>query len=612
MDLPFRFDNPRPRQKAMMQDIVTALSAGRDILINAPTGIGKTDASISAALSVAMEKGLDVFFLTPKISQHRIAVECLRGIRKRIGTELRYMDIVGKRNLCVNPEIAGIDGEGFYRSCDALVSAKRCGFYTSARERTAAGMTIEEAGMEGHNVLLKECSVEGLCAYEIGVQLAKKSRIIIADYAHLLNPYAREAFLKKISHRLENAIVIWDEAHNVISSAESYMSTSLSTSGIGSASRELKYLESELDLGYLEFAIREVASRNISSGTEAFVSLEELPDGLMQNISRFAEQVGREGTEYLTRSKSKRSSLVHIASFLEALGQKDDSVARIISRNGNVLRLSVNCLYPEKSVRLFGEPFANVFMSGTLLPLGMYAELFGLEGAVLKDYASSFPKENRLCILEDGVSTKYESRSNEEFRKIASKIEEIRRVVNGNIAVFFPSFAVMSAVYRHMENEVEYIQRSEMRSASVESFIDGFKKGRNGTLFGVMGGSLSEGIDYANNVIRGIIIVGIPLEKPTLELKAKIEYMNRRFEGRGSEYAYIIPGVIKAAQAAGRAIRSETDKAFVVFMDKRYGWRSYKSLIGKFMDIDEGKGIADIKRFLADADALKNIEGRSS
>ena len=600
MDTLFRFDRPRANQEAIMKSIGNALSLKRNILVNAPTGTGKTDAAIASALSYAIDNNLDLFFLTPKISQHKIAVDSLLGIRKKFDNRIRYIDIVGKRNLCINTEINSLESEAFYKGCEKAVSSKRCVFYTNAKEHSNITEEVVEASYRGHNALFEESFNRGICAYEIATQLAKDADFVIADYAHMLNPYTRTSFLKKISHNLENSIVIWDEAHNILNAASSYMSTSLSSNAIANASKELISIGSSIDLEYLQFMLKKIAERRLSGKNEAFVEKEDIPKEVVENISEVSKQLEKAGVEYLTESKAKRSALMHIANFLVSLNSKDESIASIITKNNKGLRFSLTCLYPEKAIGLFDEVYANIFMSGTLLPLRMYKELFGVSDAITEDYGSPFPKGNKLCLIDDTVSTKYESRSNEEYKKIADRIEEIRMITDGNLAVFFPSFSVLNSVYRNMKKEVDYIQRSEMKSIAVEKFIDEFKKGRDSTMFGVMGGSMSEGIDYANNAIKGIIIVGIPLEKPSLEINAKIEYINKRFNGKGAEYAYLIPGIIRAAQAAGRAIRSENDRAFIIFMDKRYGWSSYRSLLSKFVEISENRNIIDsVSRFLS-------------
>lgn len=606
MESLFRFERPRPNQEVMIKDIRHALESEEDILINAPTGIGKTDAAISAALSFALENSLDVFFLTPKMSQHKVAIESLQGIRKKFNKDIRYVDIVGKRNLCINPNVNNKEGEAFYKSCENLVSNKRCSFYTNAKDPGNMTDDLVEANYLGHNSLFNESFSRGVCAYEIVTYLAKDANFIIADYAHMLNPYTRHAFLKRIAHRLENAIIIWDEAHNILNVASSYMSSSLSTSNIISAVNELSAINSSIDLQYLNFTLTKIAEKRLVTKTEAFVESDDISKDFMSEISVVSEQLEKAGLEYLTQSKAKRSSLMHISRFLIALKEKDSSTASIISSTGKNIRMSLTCLYPEKPMELFKEPHANIFMSGTMLPLSMYRDLFGLRGAETKDYTSHFPKSNKVCVVDNTVSTKYEARSQDEYRKIAERIMLIRKEAKGNLAVFFPSFTVLTAVERSIEKKPEYVQSPEMKSVAVERLIDGFKKSKDSMLFGVMGGSLSEGIDYANNVIKGIIIVGIPLERPNLELKAKIEYINRKFNGKGNEYAYIIPGIIRAAQAAGRAIRSETDRAFIVFMDRRYGWSIYKSLIGKFADISDDRDCIDAIRAFTEKESSRS------
>ncbi len=603
MSLPhlFRFDNARPNQDRMMSDIRGALEGRRSLLINAPTGIGKTDAAISSTLEFAMKEGLKVFFLTPKISQHKIAVESLSGIREKFALDIGYLDMVGKRNLCVNTKVNYIEGESFYRSCENLVKAKRCPYYTRAKEKGAAARVKNDA-YQGHNRFFDSCFDKGICAYEAASDLAKESSFIIADYSHVLNPYTRAAFFKRISARMENSIIIWDEAHNIINAASSYLSANLSSYSIANAKKELSEMDSELDITYLDFVLESIAERRLGKAPsgEAYFEKTDIDGFMPAGVAEIVEQLEKTGLEYITKTESRRSSLSHISRFLSTLYESDDSCARIVSRKGRDVRLSIISLYPKEPLEALKEAYSNIFMSGTLLPLGMYRELFGLPGADTANYSSHFPKHNRLCLVDAETSTKYEDRSVDNYKRIAKKIGLVKGRVRGNVAVFFPSFDVLDAVYRHMERQVEHIQRRDMRTSAVDSMIREFKDADDSLLFAVMGGSFSEGIDYANNVIKGIIIVGIPLERPNLELNSRIAYMNRLFSGKGSEYAYLIPGVIRAAQASGRAIRSESDRAFILLMDKRYNWSMYRSLISNFINVSKAEdNLAEISRFLA-------------
>ena len=603
----FRFEKARKNQAIMMREIYGALSMHKSIFINAPTGIGKTDAAISSCLSYALEHGLSILFLTPKNSQHKIAVEVLSGLRKKFNLDFRYVDIVGKRNMCVNPDVNLMEGEAFYKTCEHKMKNRGCQFYERSKDVETADQSLAESGMQGHNALFRESFERGYCAYEISAKIARDANFIIADYAHMLNPSVMKAFMRKIGHALRDSIVIWDEAHNITSIASSYLSMSLTTSTIKRASAELTAIGSGIDLGYLEYMLNSMADSKIKKKGigEAFVGHGDIPETIKAGKEEICGQLENAAMQYINNAQARRSSLMHVSRFIRLLSSYGDSDAVIISRYGKGVKLSVSCLYPSEAIAPMKEAYANVFMSGTLLPIGMHKEMLGFPDAITATYPAPFPKENRICLLDKDVSTKYSQRTLDHYKLIAQRISAVRNSVRGNVAVFFPGFEVMNAVRRYLKNPVRFVQRVEMRSYQVEQMISEFKGGEDNLLFAVMGGSMSEGIDYANNVIKGIIIVGIPLEHPNLELRARIEYLNKKFGMKGNEYAYLIPGVVKAAQAAGRAIRSEKDRAFILFMDRRYSWSIYKSIISDFMQIEEGDDyLPRIVRFMDDSAIL--------
>ena len=78
-----RFRHPiiRRYQEEMIEDVWGALEGRKHLMCHAATGIGKTDAVISPSLAYALENNLNLFFLTPKISQHKMAVEVLGAYR---------------------------------------------------------------------------------------------------------------------------------------------------------------------------------------------------------------------------------------------------------------------------------------------------------------------------------------------------------------------------------------------------------------------------------------------------------------------------------------------------------------------------------------------------
>lgn len=109
-----------------------------------------------------------------------------------------------------------------------------------------------------------------------------------------------------------------------------------------------------------------------------------------------------------------------------------------------------------------------------------------------------------------------------------------------------------------------------MKGAQVEAVLERLRLGAEPTLvLAVQGGSFSEGVDYAGEMAVGAFVVGPPLPKYDLEREEMRGYYQLQY-GAGFDYAYVIPAMAKAVQAAGRVIRSETDRGIVVLMDGRF------------------------------------------
>ncbi|MGV8171670.1 MAG: helicase C-terminal domain-containing protein, partial [Candidatus Woesearchaeota archaeon] len=108
-----------------------------------------------------------------------------------------------------------------------------------------------------------------------------------------------------------------------------------------------------------------------------------------------------------------------------------------------------------------------------------------------------------------------------------------------------------------------------------QEFLQNFSgyRSKGAILNAVITGSFAEGIDLPG-ILKAVVIVGLPLQKPDLETKSLIEYYDKKFN-KGWDYGYLFPAFTKTIQAAGRCIRSETDKGVIIFLDERYGWNNY-------------------------------------
>src|SRR3989338_6721734 len=90
----FPHDEARDIQDTVVSDTYNAIRDKKDIIVHAPTGIGKTASALAPALSYAINKDVTVFFLTSRQTHHKIAVETLKKIRKRHNIDFNAVDII--------------------------------------------------------------------------------------------------------------------------------------------------------------------------------------------------------------------------------------------------------------------------------------------------------------------------------------------------------------------------------------------------------------------------------------------------------------------------------------------------------------------------------------
>ncbi|MFH1544891.1 MAG: ATP-dependent DNA helicase [archaeon] len=607
-DIYFRFSSPREQQKELLLDTVNAMQEGKHLVAHAPTGLGKTDSTLSAAITVALKENKTVFFLTPKISQHEIAVQVVRDIAKKYKLNLKAVDLVGRRYACTDPILGRSDFDGFYEICARKRRNEECVYYRNARgyekkEREIAKLHLDRMMKKyetvwSHHEVKEYCENERpMCAYEALIEIAKNSDVIIADYFHLFNPSIQEVILPKLKVKLEDSIIVVDEAHNLGDRIRNLLSSTVSSFSLRRGEEELKKLN-RMDLAEklheLEKIIKGIARHSLKDkGEEALISKESLMkplDSLVPEIEEFVEELRANATDYMEATSKTKSSLLPIANFLEKWPQELEAHIRMIKMNrGGNYAVSLKALDPSiVSRKIFSKAHSAVLMSGTLLPTKMYADLLGLEEerTLLKEYSSPFPKENRMNLIVPTSTTKYTERKTEEFKKIAEETARIVNSVPGNSAVFFPSFKLLSQIEPYMDGLCRremLIQKAGMNSNEINNLLTHFRNSGSGfgsVLLAVAQGSLAEGIDLPGNQLLCAVIVGIPLAEMNLEIKCLIDYFEEKFH-RGWHYAYIYPAVNKAIQAGGRVIRDEGDEGIVVFLDKRYIWKNYSNCFPK-------------------------------
>ncbi len=596
----FPYDTMRDEQNQLVQDILQALTTKHHILVHAPTGLGKTIASLGPTLKFAQDKNLKVFFVTPRHTQHRIAVETVTQINARYGINIQLVDFLGKKWMCAHDGIAALSSGQFYDFCKKQVEDNLCEYYNNTRKKdnkptVFAQNLVGELQLRGpasSENIIAECKGQKVCPYEMSSLLAQNARLIIADYYHVLHPSIREAFFKRCNARLQDSIIIIDEAHNVPSRVRELMSVNISNYLIAAAKREAAEMHSGvLDvINAVDMALQELRAV-LGQKQEMKIKKEELIKKIERRYDYRAVIAQLSFAAEKTKKEKKSSAIGAIAEFLEAWQGNDFGFARIFHHEEKRFSISYRCLDPSIITTPFiAESYSTIAMSGTLSPVKMYGDLLGFpQNTLLQEYKNPFLQENRLNLIIPQTSTKYGQRNEIMFSRIAKIIAEIVNAVPGNSIVFFPSYELRNEINVHFHTQcrkTSFLEDSSMTKAEREELLDAFKQYKNSgaVLLATVAGSFSEGIDLPGDLLKCVVIVGVPLGKPDLETEELIAYYDTKF-GKGWDYGYLMPAMTRVIQSAGRCIRTEHDRGVIAFIDERFSWQNYFKLFPKDWDM---------------------------
>jgi DNA excision repair protein ERCC-2 len=597
----FPYDIIRPIQDEMISLIQKEIKNKNNIILHAPTGLGKTAGSLAPVIKYAIENNKKVFFLTSRNTQHKIALDTIKQIKDKFNLPLQATDFVGKKWMCIQPGVQLLKSNEFNEYCKALREDSQCVFFEQMKAGDKLSPTAKIALDDLSKispVYIKELISVGenykLCPYELALNMAKNSHIIITDYYYIFHPTIRENFLKKIGTKLEDCIVIVDEAHNLPERIKDLASVTLTSNILSRAVKEAKKYKID-DLVGVFSDIHQILRLLLGKEEETYIQKEKF----IQLVSAITDYHGL--IDYCVessakiREEQKQSYIGSIGLFLDAWLGSDEGFTRIASRKKglveDVFSLSYRCLDPSVIAKTILQKVHNVIlMSGTLTPTEMYADILGFEGAktIEHEFPSPFPKENRLNLVIGKTSTKYSGRNEEQFKEIGKILVDVINATPGNSAIFFPSYFLKDEIYRLMRGVEKTIfeEQPGMSRDEKEDLLNGFKKykDKGAALLAVVSGSFGEGIDLPGDELKTVVVVGLPLSKPDLEIQALIEYYDKKFK-KGWDYGYVFPAFNKVIQSAGRCIRSETDKGVIIFLDERFTWNNYYRCFPKSWDM---------------------------
>jgi len=585
----FPYESVRAYQDLLIQNINAVIESRKNLLAHAPTGLGKTAASLGPAIFQALKNDLNVFFLTPRHTQHRLVIDTIREISDVHKINVPVVDLVGKQSTCPLPVARELGRTDFIDYCKEMRNNGKCPYYKNTRKvdltdkaEQVLNDLVVKSPMHSED-LCAVCADNKLCPYEMAIELGKKSKVVVCDYFHLFNDHVRKTFLAKMNKDLEDSILIIDEAHNLPDRVRSLMSHKLTSFTLKAGVKELESLSFDDEAGVLRMILRVLEGLVSAHEREGLLGKDDFINQVTSvtgySYDEVQEMLLTAGTA--VREEKKRSFTLAIARFLDAWDSDEPDRVRVIKREPKRIVLSHHCLNPAAYTEpVFQESCASVMMSGTLTPTSMYSEVLGVPDSSIIELKSPFPQENRLTLVVPETTTRYSRRSDEEFDRIAKKLEGIINSANVNTAVFFPSYALLSRVQEKLNlwGKNVVVEQSGLSKVEKNSLLHSFRSNKGSVLLAVVSGSFGEGVDLPGQELECIIIVGIPLPVPDLYTKSLINYYDEQFS-KGWDYGYVYPALTRVIQNAGRCIRQATDKGLIILLDERYAWKNYLKCI---------------------------------
>jgi DNA excision repair protein ERCC-2 len=520
----FKHPNTRPFQADLINKLYDSLR-DRNIVIEAPTGLGKTAAVWAAVRTYALERKLKVLWLTRTASQVR-----------QVSAETGATPVYGRRLLCLHEVISRVDQRRFNQACRATRQAERCPYYPG-RPKAIKATTVSELKDAGRKTMT--------CPYEIQLLSLAASTALVATHRQLgLIGW----LLAKWRAGRENIILVLDEGQHVVQDALTMVKDSISIKTVQKAALEA-----------VKYGFKDIANR-LEEAVEYYEGL--LPaDGEMEADDRLPDYedlivAGEEAQEKKLRENyAPASHLLSLADFKASLAGRKP----LLVREGKSLRLEATADPQEALQRVYHGWAKTVTMSATVSAEFLEA-ILGEEVTLLR---AGWPYgDNLRAKLVTGLTTKYEARDEQMAEDIRWAIKIVADSGRKSL-VFMPSFDFVE-----LANEEVLKEGKGMPQEDVDRLISEFNSSEK-PLVAVYNGRLSEGIDLSANVV---LLIGIPFSPPTTRT-AKL--LRRLTEIVGSEdrarlYGVILPGLWSALQAAGRAIRGPEDSATVYLLDSRY------------------------------------------
>lgn len=562
----------REGQKNLVASVYRTILRKKKLFIQAPTGVGKTIATVFPAVKAVGEGlGDKIFYLTAKTITRTAALQAFDKLKEQ-ALRMKVIVLTAKDKICFCEET----------NCNPEYCPYAKGHYDRVNDAVYELLTTSDE--MNREILEEQAKKWKVCPHEMSLDVSIWVDAVICDYNYVFDPNAhlRRFFGEGVKGEY---LFLIDEAHNLVERGRQMYSAHIYKEDVLKIKRLVKTEDAKLvkelndcNQGLLALKRECEDYRVLNSAAHIYMKLLKVT----AELERFLEECRKEELR-----KEVLDFYFAVRMFIGIYECLDENyvIYSELEANGH-FKLCLFCVNPAGNLKKFLEKGnSTVFFSATLLPIHYYKKLLSTETGDYAIYAESpFDIRKRLLLTGNDISTKYTRRGEGMYRRYARYLLEAAGARTGNYIAFFPSYRFMEAVYDTFtlllsedfagegRTQIEYVMQSQSMSEEArEIFLENFEETRAHSFIGfcVMGGIFSEGIDLTADKLIGAVIVGTGLPQVCTERELLKNYFDAHGV-RGFDYAYLYPGMNKVLQSAGRVIRTEEDRGVILLLDERF------------------------------------------
>ena len=539
----FPFVEFRRGQRSMARRVFQAARDAEHLLLEAPTGSGKSLGVLFPALN-RLNADEQVFFATSRNAGSQAAMQAVMQIDPA-AEHIFAVEIRAKEKVCPVPGMP--------------CAADQCEYAAGYFERQPFALAeLRQIRQLQTPQILDVAERWQVCPFELSLDTAERADVIIGDYNYVYDPVVRIQRL-----RTEDLYLLTDEAHQLLPRVTDMLRTSIRRKDLQTAAAT-QHPQMQRRIKSIDRALRSLR-RTYGVGTHQI----SFPDALQRAVQRFLDIAAELELEIRDWPELSEIWFACHRWLRAAEWYQPPAFTTLLEAEKHDVTVQLVCLDPAQHIRSTHDRFrASVRFSATVTPLHIYQRQHGF--AEDAERAQNPFTSDQLDVYAVTDLPTYYNQRQRTAPAIGNLLSELHTTHPGHYLVALPSYAYLELIAEHC-SAPHLRQHPGADAAELGALVDEFAALPHGLLFVVMGGSLSESVDLPGIQLKGVIVVGLGLPPPSMFNDLRADYFEQHAGARwGGLVAYTQPAMAKNLQAAGRLIRSPQDRGIICLIDPRF------------------------------------------